>query len=96
MPGAASPALDGATEERIEAMVAERLHAKLVESMRKARDHGRQKVRAALWYSWTKRLLPCCHDISLCCSTMLCKRVYLQQVKVACRVSIRPGMFQKP
>ena len=28
-------------------MVAERLRAKLVESMRKACDHGRQKVRAA-------------------------------------------------
>ena len=79
MPGAASPALDGATEERIEAMVAERLRAKLVESMRKARDHGRQKVRAALWYSGQRDFSPAvmtyfCVAAPCCASEYICSR----------------------
>ena len=41
---AGTAVLDEATEKRVEALVAERVRAKLVESMRKARDHGRQKV----------------------------------------------------
>lgn len=36
---------EAATEERIEAAVAERVNSRLMESMRKARDLGRQKAR---------------------------------------------------
>jgi hypothetical protein len=35
---------EAATEERIEAAVAERVNSRLMESMRKARDLGRQKA----------------------------------------------------
>lgn len=48
-----APALDEVTEEHIEAIVTERVHVKLVDSMRKARDHGRQKVCTCLDHSLT-------------------------------------------
>ena len=50
-PGSATPALSGADEERIQAFVAERVRAKLLDFMEKACDKGRQKVRQQ-WLDW--------------------------------------------